>query len=365
MKNWRWSVPLRLLGLLLAVLIPTALVWGQTFSPPTSFWQTEDVANTKHNLSANQDIQLDPTQGGEVCVFCHTPHGANPVSPGDAPLWNRALPDSGSFTPYTSPNFDAAGTTPGTPKGVSLACLSCHDGTVAFDAMINAPGSGGFFPDNRGTVTDEGTLVFGPNAFNGPAVDNLNTFNEGNRPQGSPMAGSGGDDGSPFTGGLDDFISDGSGGTGSIGAQPFPNLGVNLSDDHPISMAIPVDDPQFNQVRAGATPDGSIWKLRRTEGSVINQQFSSDKRDVVRAYPTAGGTPGGAITEEIAYVECASCHNPHTPRPSFLRIPSVDTAAQGIPEITIGGRGVTADDVTTLDQYPNTGSLICLTCHQK
>jgi hypothetical protein len=347
-------------GLVILVLLPVALVWG--FNPPTSQWQTEDTANTKHNLSANQDIELDPTAGGEVCVFCHTPHGANPDTPGDAPLWNRALPDGAQFTAYSSPNFDAKGTTPGTPKGVSLACLSCHDGTIAFDAMINAPGSGGFFPGNRGTVagSGSGTLVLGTSAFTGPGVDNTNSFAEGERPQGSPSS----TDGSPYTGGLDDFVSDGSGGKGSVGMEPFPNLGRNISDDHPVSMAIPTSDPQFDQVRAGAVADGSIWKLKRS-GTGINQDFSSDKRDVVRAYPTQGGTPGGAIESEEAYVECASCHNPHTPRPSFLRIPSVDTSAQSVPQITIDGRGVQAGNVSTIDQYPNAGSLICLTCHQK
>jgi hypothetical protein len=133
-------------------------------------------------------------------------------------------------------------------------------------------------------------------------------------------------------------------------------------------MAIPTSDPQFDQVRSGAVADGSIWKLKREGGTgaaSITQQFSDDKRDVVRAYPTAGGVPGNGITSENAYIECASCHNPHTPRPSFLRIPSVDTGKQNIPAVTIDGRGVQAGQVSTIDQYPNAGSLLCLTCHQK
>jgi cytochrome c553 len=362
-------------GLLILVLIPVTLAWG-VFPPPTSFWATENVANTKHNLSANQDIKMDPTAGAEICVFCHTPHGANPDSPGAAPLWNRALPPGDQFTAYgannTAPNFDARGTTPGTPKGVSLACLSCHDGTIAFDALINAPGSGGFQLGNRGTVSDQGVRVLGPTGFQGAIVDNTNSFTGQDRPSGPPSPGTDQPDSSPYTGGLNDFVTDGAGGLSSVGSEPFPNLGRNLQDDHPISMAIPILDPQFDQVRAGAIQDGSIWKLKR-QGTGITQDFSTDKRDVVRAYPTAGGTPGGAITTENAYIECASCHNPHTPRPSFLRIPSVDTATQNIPAVTIGGRGVDGDtlpgstlaQVNTLDQYPNAGSLLCLTCHQK
>ena len=345
-------------GLLILVLIPVTLAWG-VFPPPTSFWATENVASTKHNLSANQDIKMDPTAGAEICVFCHTPHGGNPASPGDAPLWNRALPPGNQFTAYSSPNFDAKGTTPGTPKGVSLACLSCHDGTIAFDALINAPGSGGFQPGNRGTASDQGISVLGPTGFQGAVVDNANSFKEGDR-----TAGANSTDTSPYTGGLDDFVTDGAGGFNSAGSEPFPNLGRNLQDDHPISMAIPTTDPQFDQVRSGAVADGSIWKLKR-QGTGITQDFSTDKRDVVRAYTTAGGAPGGAITADNAYIECASCHNPHTPRPLFLRIPSVDTGAQNIPAVTIAGRGVQAGQVSTLDQYPNAGSLLCLTCHQK
>ncbi|MGH7274001.1 MAG: hypothetical protein ACREIQ_06085 [Nitrospiria bacterium] len=349
-------------GLLILVLLPVALALG--FDPPDSFWATEDVASTKHNLAVNQDIQLSSTTGAEICVFCHTPHGANPDAPGAAPLWNRALPTGSSFTPYTSPNFDAEGDTPGTPKGVSLACLSCHDGTIAFDALINAPGSGGFQPANRGTVTNQGTSVFGASAFLGPIVDTTNSFTEGNRPEGPPNS----TDSSPYTGGLDDFVAPDGAAFNSTGSEPFPNLTQNLSDDHPISMAIPSDDPQFDQVITGAVLAGSIWELKRsggTGGSAINQDISVDKRDVVRAYPLPGTSASGGINSNNGYVECASCHNPHTPRPLFLRIPSVDTAKQTIPPVSIDGRGVVLNDVNTLDQYPNTGSLLCLTCHQK
>ena len=106
----------------------------------------EDVRSSKHNLVANTNIGATGTT--EVCVFCHTPHGGRTdVAGGAAPIWNRSL-STATYTVYTSPNFDAAGTTPGTPKGVSVACLSCHDGTVAFDALINKRGSGGYVGAN-------------------------------------------------------------------------------------------------------------------------------------------------------------------------------------------------------------------------
>lgn len=39
---------------------------------------------------------------------------------------------------YDSPTMDATVSTSG-PKGASLACLSCHDGTVAYNSTIGTP----------------------------------------------------------------------------------------------------------------------------------------------------------------------------------------------------------------------------------
>ncbi|MCF6357078.1 MAG: cytochrome c3 family protein [Draconibacterium sp.] len=65
---------------------------------------------------------------GEICIVCHTPHGAD-VTVADAPLWNHQL-TSATFTVYTSSTIDA---TMGQPGASSKLCLSCHDGTVAVD----------------------------------------------------------------------------------------------------------------------------------------------------------------------------------------------------------------------------------------
>ncbi|MDH3716197.1 MAG: hypothetical protein OET44_20395, partial [Gammaproteobacteria bacterium] len=48
-----------------------------------------DVANTAHNLSVTGPGSVTATAEDEVCVFCHTPHGASSF-PG-SPLWNRQL----------------------------------------------------------------------------------------------------------------------------------------------------------------------------------------------------------------------------------------------------------------------------------
>jgi len=94
----------------------------------------DNVSNTDHNLSDAAN-PYSTTTTDEVCVFCHTPHGAAT----NAPLWNRNY-TAGNFTMYSSPTIDM--TAAGTPESVSAACLSCHDGTTAFDSLINEPGAG-------------------------------------------------------------------------------------------------------------------------------------------------------------------------------------------------------------------------------
>lgn len=319
-----WGLILPLLGAAFAVAQITTSCRSAADCP------NEDIRNTKHNLAANRDIQAQGTT--EICIFCHTPHGFNTKaggaggSAGAAPLWNRLLPDSLSFTPYASPNFDAAGVDSARPKGVSLACLSCHDGTIALDALINAPGSGGYEPRNLGAApVGQGPAgVSDPNiAFTGPFVDADETFSEDDSrrslepPLGRPPV-------------------------------PFPNLTTDLRDDHPLGMAIPSTDPQFADVMANAAiqapgdPPGklgtTVWFLKRS-----NQSFPPDKRDRPRAYPSTGGA-----SKNEMYIECASCHNPHTPRPVFLRLPM-------LPD------GSGSADPTN----PNERSALCLTCHAK
>ena len=312
--------------------------WADHCGTGTTGSCTENVGNTKHNLGSA--LQTDLVGVGtvigtsEVCVFCHTPHGGrDDVAGGGAPLWNRALP-TGTFTNYTSPNFDNdyGGGSAG-PKGVSLACLSCHDGTIALDALINAPGSGGFDVNNRSGTSPRSSLAI---TFTGAGTD-IDKLKGGERP--STAAGGG------FLGGLNDFVNP----VGGAGMAPFPNLGSDLTDDHPISMRMPGADLQFKEALAGLTASagGNVKYVKR--GSA---QLPTDSRDRIRLYNSDATT--------VDWVECASCHNPHTPRTTFLRLPSLPTAA--------GGTERPAYAATTgrdLNHEPNQGSLICFTCHEK
>jgi predicted CXXCH cytochrome family protein len=95
------------------------------------------ITNTKHDLSSASTGSNKNTVTSEICVFCHTPHGALTT----VPLWNRTDTTS-TFTLYSSATFNAT-TTKTQPSGASKACLGCHDGTLAISANIrNQPNSG-------------------------------------------------------------------------------------------------------------------------------------------------------------------------------------------------------------------------------
>ena len=105
------------------------------------------IANSKHNLgsSAGPAGRNQTSNTEEICVFCHTPHGADTTAP--APLWNKSLaslPRTGTYQTYAQLNSSTIDGEILPVGSVSVACLSCHDGTQAMDNIINAPGSGGF-----------------------------------------------------------------------------------------------------------------------------------------------------------------------------------------------------------------------------
>lgn len=79
--------------------------------------------------------------GGEKCQPCHTPHNAYQNGTEIVPLWNHYDSTTASFTVYSSPYNTLDGGALGQPAGVSKACLSCHDGSVALDSFGGTAGS--------------------------------------------------------------------------------------------------------------------------------------------------------------------------------------------------------------------------------
>ncbi|MFQ5508248.1 MAG: hypothetical protein ACE5FN_02800 [Leptospirillia bacterium] len=229
----------------------------------------DSIIGSRHDLSHFNQRGYDgatsgPMQGftfndyREACIYCHTPHNGSPV----APLWNRNLPPETGYDMYTSASFDSGPA--GAPDGISLACLSCHDGTIAVDDIRNKPK----FHD----WIDSG-------------VHYRLDVNEPGRGSDSCAKCHAPDEG-------------GIGGVNAAHDATIRYLTQNLTDDHPISMPYPSQamDPQFIQPT-----------LQKDDGG--------------RAFDN------GIQTYEGDKVQCATCHDIHNPdednsegRDPFLRV---------------------------------------------
>ena len=302
------------------------------------------ISTTRHNLGSTNVAPVHNGPAGntvtgspanmfdgtaEICVFCHTPHGAD--STASVPIWNRNLSNPSIYIRYSqlgTATFDAEEAPIGS---VSIACLSCHDGTQAMNVMINTPGSGT-------TTTITGNWVGGNVSAGGFMLSGVN----GN----------------------------------TTGKGEFPRLGTDLSNDHPVSMqyggggislttplgvlnaasfvgtynpdfaqpcncstpsARTVNTAPIGQVGTRVLPSGlTVWWVE-TDG--LPGQSKNDLKLYTRTDGSSGtgsNLAGVLNTTPQPYVECASCHDPHTNNTTFLR------RVEG-----------------------NAGSLTCLTCHDK
>ena len=130
----------------------------------------QGILGSPHDLSSGS---------AELCVYCHTPHAGTTAG---GPLWNRNAATGGAYQAYTSTTlndntFD--------PAGVTLACLSCHDGTQARNTVINAPGSGA----QGGTITGGETGAITNGIVN--ALANIGTDLRNDHPVGIAYCGGG------------------------------------------------------------------------------------------------------------------------------------------------------------------------------
>jgi hypothetical protein len=88
------------------------------------------IEGSPHDMSNKTTYPWNTRNG--VCSPCHAAHHTDPSQL--IPLWTHSTTPT-VFTPYSSPTLNAV---VGAPKGVSLACLSCHDGTVALNSFYTA-----------------------------------------------------------------------------------------------------------------------------------------------------------------------------------------------------------------------------------
>jgi hypothetical protein len=291
------------------------------------------IADSWHNLGAGNTKGVTPNGGspanhsndtGEICVFCHTPHGGD--SSASVPLWNRNISTPPTYTRYSdlgTSTFDAAEAPIGS---ITIGCLSCHDGTQAIDAVLNAPGSGNYTAP-------------------GNAPPRLGANFVGDDQSGGKLAA-----------------------TNGAGAAVVQMLGTDLSNDHPVSMqyggggitqgntTATVDRdfrlPTETTIGTGATVwyiEGSTTRslLGTTYETISFNETGRDRLDIILYTRTDLGA-----TEP--FVECGSCHDPHNvDNPTFLRISNT------APSLQTGG------DFNNAGKSSGGPSALCLTCHDK
>lgn len=281
----------------------------------TKFSNAGGVKNTRHNLTqstTSPDISgamlTVRNNYGEVCVYCHTPHSANQSF--TAPLWNRTKLNT-SYSTYDLLGTSSLTQTVTQPGANSLTCLSCHDGTIAIDSIINMPGSGRI-NQNAATSHQEAFLDSWtpPPGYTGATTAGTHAA------IGTTAPGGGAGCMACHTADVNGFATD---------FTAF-YIGTDLRNDHPVGITFPLSGPNavdFNQ------PDAITGVTRYFD---INTNGKMDKGDI-RLYDTGDGPE----------VECASCHDPHG-------VPSAGPASLINP---------------TFLRRTNAGSAVCLTCHAK
>ena len=114
-----------------AAVLASALALAATTAAHAQ--STVDIVNTPHNLSVSGTGPIRAMTETRICIFCHTPHNATPLTP----LWNRTI-EATFYSVYTSPTLKAGPLEQ--PSGPTKLCLSCHDGTIAMGAVLNPAG---------------------------------------------------------------------------------------------------------------------------------------------------------------------------------------------------------------------------------
>ncbi len=141
-----------------------------------------NVKESVHNLLADPTQEI-PEESRDVCAFCHFPQSGTPQQP----VWyqNGGVPKT-AFATYptvgvTRPLVEASAAV----GNVSMACLSCHDGTHAQNIGIGhggdnshpvrVPYAKGRFVRIGGPFSTQVTLEgFAEPTFNAPEVDFIN-----------------------------------------------------------------------------------------------------------------------------------------------------------------------------------------------
>ncbi len=271
--------------------IITAVLVGVSVLTLSSVIALGGVVGSLHDLSF--DGQKNSYDTVEVCVFCHTPHGANTnVGPlsyiqnsggeggnlntitsignsltgggGSMLLWNRQLSNATNYVLYTSPTYQAGS---GEVRMYSLLCLSCHDGVGALNSLVTKPldaeEAGGPTLDPMGTttVTTIGSQAYGAAVINPDIGDRYN-----------------------YSGGND-------------------NQKVDLSNDHPISIDFTATmtakyPGEFHSAAGGCASGAKFCYFNSPNDTSLPEGVG------IRLFYSPAGGEGTSL-------ECETCHDVH------------------------------------------------------
>jgi len=220
------------------------------------------LVGSKHDLtSLNERAGVDAMSGlafndyGDPCIYCHIPTDGSDPAPNAAPgkmqieNWNRYMPQ-GEFQRYKRPSMTAK---MGELGPQSLLCLSCHDGTMAVDMVVNKP--------NGWTTSDDAPLHM--RLDKGGGLERCTQCHDGTTAHRMDTA----------------------------------VIGRNLMDDHPIGIAYPglFDNPDFFRPGAdGRFRNGVRLFDQQVECATCHNVHDPDISPFLRVEPS-----------EL----CITCHN--------------------------------------------------------
>lgn len=231
------------------------------------------VINTPHNLSVGGGGGAHNIKSTRESRVCIFCHTPHHGT-AVMPLWSRNLSDQ-TYTLYTPANMIA---TPQQPRGSSRLCLSCHDGTIALGLL----------------------------ARNYNLDPTLKSFNE------TPTV------------------------QGETDPRKNPNLGTDLSNDHPISFAYAVkpelQNPAALQALGIRLEEDTFLECISCHNAhnnqygnflVMNTDLQHDAlcttchlktgwTGVDTAHRTGGTRYDNALRDGVRIDGCISCHIPHT-----------------------------------------------------
>lgn len=217
---------------------------------------------TKHNLTGNA-VNMD-RRSGASSEICMFCHTPFGGEPQvTRPLWNRNEP-AVAYNTYNSLGTASQAGANAPVGSVSLLCLSCHDGVQAMNVMINSGGD---------AMAPNGLIV----------TRELSS----DHPFGVQYGG------------------------GAVSQNGPPLLPGSYSNSL-------MRDKAFSSAQMALLNGQPVWWVDTSAGN-LGVRDKTDMQLYTRSDSTFASGP-------VPFVECASCHDPHSAEPIFLRVQNVESA---------------------------------------